>query len=83
MTKNLSNIILMFINFIILCIFCPIYDMSFLAYFYYQSVKQVPADSYAEIQCPLGVRTKFYLPDGTTGYLNSGSLLKYPVKFNN
>ena len=33
MAKNLSNIILMFINFIILCIFCPIYDMSFLAYF--------------------------------------------------
>lgn len=32
MAKNLSNIILMFINFIILCIFCPIYDMSFLAF---------------------------------------------------
>lgn len=37
--------------------------------------------SYAEIQCPLGVRTKFQLPDGTTGFLNSGSRLKYPVQF--
>ena len=35
MAKNLSNIILMFINFIILCIFCPIYDMSFCTYFLY------------------------------------------------
>ena len=38
MAKNLSNIILMFINFIILCIFCPIYDMSFLAYFLYTDI---------------------------------------------
>lgn len=35
MAKNLSNIILMFINFIILCIFCPIYDMPFCTYFLY------------------------------------------------
>jgi transmembrane sensor len=35
----------------------------------------------AEIQCPLGVRTKFQLPDGTTGFLNSGSTLQYPVRF--
>ncbi len=38
---------------------------------------------YAEIQCPLGVRTKFNLPDGTIGFLNSGSTLKYPVDFVN
>jgi len=37
--------------------------------------------SWAEIQCPLGVRTKFQLPDGSTGFLNSGSLLRYPVVF--
>lgn len=35
----------------------------------------------AEIQCPLGVRTKFQLPDGTTGFLNSGTTLQYPVRF--
>ena len=41
MTKNLSDIILMFINFTILCIFCPIYDMSFLAYFLYTDYNKV------------------------------------------
>ncbi len=55
--------------------------LSFLAYFYFQSEKTVSHDSYAEIECPLGVRTKFQLPDGSTGYLNSGSRLKYPVSF--
>jgi len=59
---------------------------SFLAYFYIHSNQPVPeaaAISYAEIQCPLGVRTKFQLPDGSTGFLNSGSRLKYPVQFTN
>jgi len=37
--------------------------------------------SYAEIQCPPGARIKFNLPDGSTGFLNSGSSLKYPVQF--
>ena len=27
--------------------------------------------------------TKFQLPDRSTGYLNSGSTLKFPVKFSN
>lgn len=39
--------------------------------------------SLVEIQCPLGVRTKVHLPDGSTVYLNSGSVLKYPASFNN
>ncbi|WP_423128959.1 FecR family protein [Gaoshiqia sp. Z1-71] len=38
---------------------------------------------YAEIYCPPGTRTKFNLPDGTTGWLNSYSRLKYPVQFAN
>jgi len=38
--------------------------------------------SWAEIKCPLGVRTEFTLPDGSTGYLNSGSSLKFPASFN-
>lgn len=54
---------------------------SFLAYYYFHSEKPFQNNSYAEIQCPLGVRTKFQLPDGSTGYLNSGSRLKYPVQF--
>jgi transmembrane sensor len=55
--------------------------LSFLAYFYFQSKESASNVSYAEIQCPLGVRTKFQLPDGSIGYLNSGSRLKYPVQF--
>jgi ferric-dicitrate binding protein FerR (iron transport regulator) len=55
--------------------------LSFLAYFYFQSNPSATPVSYAEIQCPMGVRTKFQLPDGSTGYLNSGSRLKYPVQF--
>ena len=57
--------------------------LSFMAYFYFQDKPQPVAASisYAEIQCPLGVRTKFQLPDGSTGYLNSGSHLRFPVQF--
>ena len=40
-------------------------------------------DVYAEIYCPPGTRTKFNLPDGTTGWLNSYSRIKYPVQFAN
>ena len=62
--------------------------LSFFAVIYFQSEKQTTNTTssvagYAEIQCPLGVRTKFKLPDGTLGFLNSGSYLKYPVDFTN
>lgn len=36
---------------------------------------------YAEIFSPLAARIRFELPDGSTGWLNSGSTLKFPVKF--
>ncbi|MDP3644394.1 MAG: DUF4974 domain-containing protein [Bacteroidota bacterium] len=56
--------------------------LSFLAYYYFQNEPSIATSiSYAEIQCPLGVRTKFQLPDGSTGFLNSGSRLKYAVQF--
>lgn len=55
--------------------------LSFLAYYYLQNRQAGSPISYAEIQCPLGVRTKFQLPDGSTGFLNSGSRLKYPAQF--
>jgi ferric-dicitrate binding protein FerR (iron transport regulator) len=57
--------------------------LSFLAIFYFQSKTVTTETAFAEIQCPLGVRTKFTLPDGTTGFLNSGSTLEYPVQFSN
>lgn len=40
-------------------------------------------ESWAEIHSPVGSRTKFQLPDGTQGWLNSGSSIKYPVNFMN
>lgn len=60
--------------------------LSFFAVVYFQTGNKAEAPTYestalAEIQCPLGVRTKFQLPDGTTGFLNSGSTLQYPVRF--
>ncbi len=38
-------------------------------------------ESWAEIHSPIGSRTKFQLPDGSTGWLNNGSSIKYPVNF--
>jgi transmembrane sensor len=55
--------------------------LSFLGYYYFQVKSSATPVSFAEIQCPMGVRAKFQLPDGSTGYLNSGSRLKYPVQF--
>jgi ferric-dicitrate binding protein FerR (iron transport regulator) len=57
--------------------------LTFLAIFYFQSKTSSTEIAVAEIQCPMGVRTKFILPDGTTGFLNSGSTLEYPVVFTN
>ncbi len=37
--------------------------------------------AYAEIICPEGTRTRFTLPDGSSGFLNNGSRLKYAVPF--
>jgi ferric-dicitrate binding protein FerR (iron transport regulator) len=55
--------------------------LTFMAVFYFQSKYFSFEIATAEIQCPLGVRTKFVLPDGTTGFLNSGSTLEYPIQF--
>ena len=37
--------------------------------------------SYAQIHAPLGSRISFTLPDGSTGWLNGGSSLEYPMIF--
>ena len=37
--------------------------------------------AYSEIYSPQGTRTQFYLPDGSSGWLNGGSYLEFPLKF--
>jgi transmembrane sensor len=37
--------------------------------------------SYSEIYAPVGTRASFVLPDGTTGWLNGGSTLTFPNRF--
>lgn len=44
-------------------------------------VKSQTAIVYNEIKCPLGAQSRFELPDGTTGNLNNGSVLRYPTTF--
>jgi len=63
-------------------LFLPVL-LGSLAYNYLKPPLAESDMAWAEIQCPLGVRTKFQLPDGSTGFLNSGSVLKYPVVFAN
>ncbi len=56
-----------------------------LAYALYQQTELKHIDrevSYARIYAPLGSRIHFNLPDGSSGWLNSGSTLIYPVRFN-
>jgi ferric-dicitrate binding protein FerR (iron transport regulator) len=45
-----------------------------------EQIQQI-AQSRIEIIAPEGARVKFLLPDSTSGWLNSGSKLKYPAVF--
>ncbi len=55
-----------------------------IAVFSYLSVNKPEVSvSWAEIHSPIGSRTRFQLPDGSVGWLNSGSSIKYPVDFLN
>jgi len=38
-------------------------------------------ESFSEIYAPFGTRTQFTLPDGSSGYLNGGSTIKFPTRF--
>jgi ferric-dicitrate binding protein FerR (iron transport regulator) len=49
-------------------------------YNFYNSKKDF-GQSWVEINSPEGTRTKFGLPDGSTGWLNGGSTLKYNPMF--
>jgi transmembrane sensor len=60
-------------------LFIPVLVASLLFYFQNNSFRNI--NSYAEIHSPYGTRTTFYLPDGSTGWLNGGSSLKFPTQF--
>ncbi len=48
-----------------------------------QEVILVESPVSSTLHAPLGSRVSFSLPDGTTGWLNSGSSLEYTLPFNN
>jgi len=60
-------------------LFIPVLVASLLFYFQNNSFRNIK--SYSEIHSPFGTRTTFYLPDGSTGWLNGGSSLKFPTQF--
>jgi transmembrane sensor len=62
----------------------PVLAFSIWYYISSQSANQIQeiAQSWVEINAPDGARVEFSLPDGSQGWLNSGSKLKYPAVFN-
>jgi transmembrane sensor len=48
---------------------------------YFKIAKPAANVSYAEIFVPIGTRTTFSLPDGSSGWINGGSSLKFPNDF--
>jgi transmembrane sensor len=62
-------------------LFIPVFIASLLFFFQNNSFRNFK--SYSEIYAPYGTRTTFYLPDGSTGWLNGGSSLKFPTQFGN
>jgi ferric-dicitrate binding protein FerR (iron transport regulator) len=49
--------------------------------YYLSSNNIIPNSTWVEVHSPMGARTQFSLPDGTIGWLNGGSVIKYPVRF--
>jgi len=80
--KNISKPKNRFINYltrVAAILFIPMLVSS--AYFYHLQNSKGKNESYSEIYAPFGTRTSFYLPDGTKGWLNGGSSLKFPTQF--
>lgn len=56
--------------------------LLFSIYYYLNPINKGITASWIEVHSPYGARTQFSLPDGSTGWLNGGSIIKYPVLFN-
>ena len=79
-TRNSAHNLYSFFSKIAVALLIPaLITIAVLSYISLRPTVQV--DSWAEIHSPLGARTKFGLPDGTQGWLNSGSSIKYSVSF--
>ena len=61
-------------------ILIPVLAISATLYFL-STPSQNTALSWYEINVPEGARIEFLLPDSTSGWLNSGAKLKYPIAF--
>lgn len=55
--------------------------LAFSAWYYFIGPSPTDNQAWVEIVAPQGTRTQFSLPDGSTGWLNSGSKLKYNPVF--
>jgi len=55
--------------------------LLFTLYYYLSSDNKIANSTWVEVHSPYGGRTQFSLPDGSTGWLNGGSMIKYPVQF--
>ncbi len=60
-----------------------LFPILLLSAYLFLNTKEAPNTAWAEIHSPIGARTQFQLPDGSSGWLNSGSTIQYPVNFTN
>jgi len=50
-------------------------------YYYLGAGDKHQSATWVEVHSPYGTRTRFSLPDGSTGWLNSGSVIGFPSQF--
>lgn len=81
-SKGKSNLkkIWQFYSKIAALILLPVIIFSLYYHFSFRSNEL--ASPWVEVHSPYGARTQFSLPDGSVGWLNSGSVIKYPALFN-
>lgn len=79
---NEKKVKIMFVRYLIriaAVLFIPLSLFTFINW--RGNVIEKKASVYAEIYSPLGARTSFLLPDGSSGWLNGSSYLHFPTEF--